>query len=559
MSSSDNDSQAYLIPSRIPDGLLNNARFVDGSTLVPDALQTGSIINPYRTITQAVDTVPAATTAAESENVGLIVISPYDYDEDLNIDITGRRILLLSWGPWGLGTFDAVDWGPSGTLRNITISGNGTSINGIRTGFGIGTFEQLGRRFSTHQSYFTGARISGDILFTATGGSIEVDLECEVFGDVDASGTNPILQVYLYNGRYRGFVNIGTNGQFQHAQGVRFNGLLTVGAYSHLEDCRLDAGFATGSAANAGIRPDGFVDCQFTGGNFDGPIDSLRLDSYTDYWIQQNNISLVGGATKVFLDPQGKVFVRNETGATLTKGQAVYLSGYDNPTNLPLVSLAQADVQATSQVLGLVERDISNNANGWVVNFGTVDGLNTSAFADADPLWLSSTVAGGLTATRPSAPDYIMPVGYVLNAAGGTNGDLLVVVAHPTAGAARVYGFGADIPTASVGDYYSVNGTALAPPVAALDPESEAVIPFGGTLSWFSWNSDSANPGPPNPARTEWNVLQNGLVVATVIATGVRGVAAISGGPVFVPGDRLAVQFADGDGPDRSTAFVGLT
>jgi hypothetical protein len=141
-----------------------------------NAFGDGSIINPYQTIQFALDQIPAATTAAQSKQVFLVIVSPADYDEDLSIDIAGKRIILTSPGPWGLGTFDAVDWGPSGTLRSITISGAAVSINGIRPGFAIANFINPGERQSTHQSYLTGARISGQILITATSG-LEVDLE----------------------------------------------------------------------------------------------------------------------------------------------------------------------------------------------------------------------------------------------------------------------------------------------------------------------------------------------------------------------------------------------
>jgi len=95
--------------------------------------------------------------------------------------------------------------------------------------------------------------------------------------------------------------------------------------------------------------------------------------------------------------------VRNATGATLTKGTAVYISGATG--QIPTVSKALATGDATSaQTLGLITSDLANNANGYVTIIGLVTNLNTSAYTDGAQLYLSPTTAGTLTATKPYAP-----------------------------------------------------------------------------------------------------------------------------------------------------------
>jgi hypothetical protein len=319
-------------------GDYTNLLFVDGGTSVGVTEQEGSLLAPFSTIQAALDVIPTATNAAESRRVFGVVITPGDYDEDLSLDIAGKRVLLLSWGPWGLGTFDTADWAPSGTRRNITISGAAATIDGIRTAFGIATLPEIGQRYTTHQSYFTGARISGQILITATGGSIELDLEAEVFGTTGASGgvsldataNNPILQMYLYKGRWRGQILGGTNSQFQHASETRFNGLVSVGAYSLIDRCRIDGGFTVAAAGAAGLQPQGFLNSVFTGGTFTGPAGSLRLDVFTDYWVRTNAIVLAGGATKVLY---GESLGGTGDGVSYTAASAANWSG-SPPTNL---------------------------------------------------------------------------------------------------------------------------------------------------------------------------------------------------------------------------------
>jgi len=118
--------------------------------------------------------------------------------------------------------------------------------------------------------------------------------------------------------------------------------------------------------------------------------------------------------------------VRNTTGATLTKGTAVYISGATG--QIPTVSKALATSDATSaQTLGLITADIANNSNGFVTIIGLVANLNTSAYTDGAQLYLSPTTAGTLTATKPYAPQHLVYMAVVAHAH-PTQGKLLVKV-----------------------------------------------------------------------------------------------------------------------------------
>ena len=104
--------------------------------------------------------------------------------------------------------------------------------------------------------------------------------------------------------------------------------------------------------------------------------------------------------------------VRNQTGATLTKGTVVYISGATG--NNPVVSKAIATGDSTSaQTFGLCQANISNNAEGYVVIMGDLVGLNTSAFTEGQQLYLSSTTAGEYTTTKQYAPAHLVYVGVV--------------------------------------------------------------------------------------------------------------------------------------------------
>lgn len=118
--------------------------------------------------------------------------------------------------------------------------------------------------------------------------------------------------------------------------------------------------------------------------------------------------------------------VRNTTGATLTKGTAVYISGATGQN--PTVSKALATSDATSaQTLGLMTADLANNSNGYVTIIGLITNMNTSAYTDGEQLYLSPTTAGTLTATKPHAPDHLVYAA-VVEHAHPTQGKLFVKV-----------------------------------------------------------------------------------------------------------------------------------
>jgi len=118
--------------------------------------------------------------------------------------------------------------------------------------------------------------------------------------------------------------------------------------------------------------------------------------------------------------------VRNTTGATLTKGTAVYISGATGQN--PTVSKALATSDATSaQTLGLMSADLANNSNGYVTVIGLITNINTSAYTDGEQLYLSPTTAGTLTATKPYAPQHLVYVA-VVEHAHPTQGKLFVKV-----------------------------------------------------------------------------------------------------------------------------------
>jgi hypothetical protein len=127
--------------------------------------------------------------------------------------------------------------------------------------------------------------------------------------------------------------------------------------------------------------------------------------------------------TSVQVGQEELVRARNSTGSKILNGAVVYISGAQGQN--PRISLAQANAENTSRIIGVATHNISNNTVGKVCTFGIVGDLNTSAYNEGDVLYLSTSVAGGLTTTRPSAPNQAVMVGTVVHSA-VNNGKILV-------------------------------------------------------------------------------------------------------------------------------------
>ena len=110
--------------------------------------------------------------------------------------------------------------------------------------------------------------------------------------------------------------------------------------------------------------------------------------------------------------------VYNNTGSTIAKGSVVYISGAHSSI-LPTIALAQANQESTSAfTYGLVENDIPTSNSGVVIQSGTITNLNlpTSSYTDGQTLYLSPTVAGGYTTTKPTAPNHYVAIGTITRA-----------------------------------------------------------------------------------------------------------------------------------------------
>lgn len=117
--------------------------------------------------------------------------------------------------------------------------------------------------------------------------------------------------------------------------------------------------------------------------------------------------------------------VKNESGATITKGMALRQNGV-NASGQVLVELAIADSFVNARILGVAASDIPNNTDGAAVTFGEIQGLGALGVPLGVPLYLSDTVAGTYTQTPP---DIVSRVGGATNI---IDGKLFVYIVNNT-------------------------------------------------------------------------------------------------------------------------------
>ena len=105
--------------------------------------------------------------------------------------------------------------------------------------------------------------------------------------------------------------------------------------------------------------------------------------------------------------------VYNATGSTLTKGQAVYLTGVNTGDN-PHVALADADDATKMPALGIVYSNIANASVGQVTTSGVMN-FASHGFALGSDLFIGTT-AGGLSVTAPTGESgLIQKIGKVVS------------------------------------------------------------------------------------------------------------------------------------------------
>ena len=121
-----------------------------------------------------------------------------------------------------------------------------------------------------------------------------------------------------------------------------------------------------------------------------------------------------------------RTYVKNSSGSTISKGQAVYITGADG-TNA-LIGLSTASTEAgSSKTLGIAANTMTNNEFGYVIENGQLSGIDTSATTAGASVWLGDTPGSLVFGAPPAKPSHSVYLGVVTKANPST-GEILVKV-----------------------------------------------------------------------------------------------------------------------------------
>lgn len=222
--------------------------------------------------------------------------------------------------------------------------------------------------------------------------------------------------------------------------------------------------------------------------------------------------------------------VYNTTGATLTNGSAI---GYDPSASQFIEYIADGSLNSL-YIAGIATQDIPNNTFGRVTVYGRVRGLDTTGtpygetWAAGDLLYVSTTIAGGLTIVKPTAPNLSIPMGLVFSVH-ATDGEIGV---RPTAEQQLFYGSfiaTTDQSPAVINTAYAVtwDSAPTANGVSIGSPTSRIVVANAGL---YQFNSSFQLTSSSASVKNVWlwyringtDVTDSALVVSLDSATAVR-------------------------------------
>lgn len=126
-----------------------------------------------------------------------------------------------------------------------------------------------------------------------------------------------------------------------------------------------------------------------------------------------------------------EIFVYGKATAAITEGQVIVKTGAVGASGVITFAPAGVGITDDQAIIGIATENIALNGFGRVTAFGVVHGIDTSAFTDGDIVYYDPAT-GGLTATKPTAPNVKCEMGIVINAGSGGSGSIQVEIIHGT-------------------------------------------------------------------------------------------------------------------------------
>ena len=267
-------------------------------------------------------------------------------------------------------------------------------------------------------------------FYIPTSGNTDTNIANGLYATTISATTylNLPIDVYVTGGTYNsGTLTLtnNTGGTF-NVTGFSTSGGTVSGDYLPLSGGTVSGGTSFISGLTANTIYTNYIDFN-TGNTITTQFGRINWDNGTGTL----NIG-VGDSTTGLIDFQvGQeevVRVYNDEATTLVKGEIVYVFGSQG--NRPSVKRAIATGDGYSvTTLGMVTSDITSGGQGYVTTFGIVSNLNTLGLTGGTAVWLSPTVSGGYTETKPQAPNHTVLIGYVVRVS-ATVGSIFVNISN---------------------------------------------------------------------------------------------------------------------------------
>lgn len=227
------------------------------------------------------------------------------------------------------------------------------------------------------------------------------------------------------------------------------------------------------------------------------------------------------GGVMVQIGQETLIYARNASGVNEPNGAAVVLTGASGQR--ATVSLARADtLNACRSTIGLVTTaaGIADNGFGFVTTLGLVRDLDTSGFAEGVELWLSPTVAGTYTTTKPSTVgQFVVRIGFVVRSHatqgsilvaphfhGSVTGDAVMNAVTQEAARTAISAAAADLSNTAAQTVLELKKDRISTPMSF-----EVIGSSGNGLPVFgdsnTYGTNAAKPGGVIPAAEHWQTL----------------------------------------------------